>query len=281
MQFRVILNVGDSHVPGARMKSKSILIVDDEPKVGLSLKESLESLDHGYAVSQARSAEEALHALREVSYDLVVTDLRMPGMNGLQLLERVKHDSPHTRLILITAYGSEEVAAATRGLQTIGYFTKPFQIEEFLQVVDRALSNSKRSIPSPLASDKYFDRLVQRLRDLRFESGAQCIVLADAAGQVLTKLGSVEELKPELLAAMVSDGSASSFEVVQNLREERGFNLVYYEGVRFDIYSANVDAGLFIALAFDRRQGSSRIGMVWLYTRRAIQEIQTWVSGTG
>ena len=279
MQFRVILNVGDSHAPGARMKSKSILIVDDEPKVGFSLKESLESLGHGYAVSQALSAEDALQAMREVSYDLVVTDLRMPGMNGLELLERVKHDSPYTRLILITAYGSDEVAAATRSLPTVGYFTKPFQIEEFLQVVDRALSNSKRSIPSPLASDKYSERLVQRLRDLRFEAGAQCIVLADTAGQVLTQIGFVEELEPEVLAAMVSDGSASSFEVVQNLREERGFNLVYYEGVRFDIYSANVDAGLFIALAFDRRQGSSRIGMVWLYTKRAIQEIQTWVTG--
>ena len=263
------------------MKSKSILIVDDEPKVGFSLKESLESLGHGYAVSQALSAEDALHAMREVAYDLVVTDLRMPGMNGLELLERVKHDSPYTRLILITAYGSDEVAAATRSLQTIGYFTKPFQIEEFLQVVDRALSNSKRSIPSPLASDKYSERLVQRLRDLRFEAGAQCIVLADTAGHVLTQIGSVEELEPEVLAAMVSSGSASSFEVVQNLREERGFNLVYYEGVRFDIYSANVDAGLFIALAFDRRQGSSRIGMVWLYTKRAIQEIQTWVTETG
>jgi hypothetical protein len=65
----------------------------------------------------------------------------------------------------------------------------------------------------------------------------------------------------------------SSLQLVQQLREDRSFNLVYHEGTRFDIYSSNIDHERFIVLVFDRRQGPNRIGIVWLYTKRAVQDL--------
>jgi CheY-like chemotaxis protein len=262
-------------LPGDRTVPKNILIVDDEPKVRFFLKESLESLGSDYAVSPVASAEDALAALAHAPYDLVVTDLRMPGMNGLDLLSRVRHDRPLMPTILITAYGSDEVAAESRRLQTTRYFTKPFRIEDFLQAVQEALVDP---VPEPylpaIPADK-LERLVQRLQDLRFEAGAQGVLLADISGRLLAEVGSDDGLEPAVLVEIVSHSIDSSLELVQHMREERASNLVYHEGVRFDLYSANIDQQLFIVLVFDRRQGLNRIGVVWLYTKRAIQELQS------
>ena len=117
-------------------------------------------------------------------------------------------------------------------------------------------------------------RVVQRLQDLKFELGAQCVWLADRHGQLLAEAGLMEEVVPAELVELVNRSFDSSLQLVQRLREDRSFNLVYHEGTRFDIYSSNIDASRFIVLVFDRRQGPNRIGVVWLYTKRAVLDLQ-------
>jgi hypothetical protein len=121
-------------------------------------------------------------------------------------------------------------------------------------------------------------RVVQRLQDLKFELGAQCVWLADRTGQLLAEAGLVEDLVPAEQVNLVNRSFDSSLQLVQRLREDRSFNLVYHEGTRFDIYSSNIDESRFIVLVFDRRQGPNRIGVVWLYTKRAVQDLQPLVS---
>ena len=82
---------------------KRILIVDDEKKVAFFLQESLEDLGDNYEVISAETAEAALQQIESQPFDLIITDLRMPGINGLELMKRVRDISPETRTILITA----------------------------------------------------------------------------------------------------------------------------------------------------------------------------------
>jgi hypothetical protein len=117
------------------------------------------------------------------------------------------------------------------------------------------------------------ERAIQRLQDLRFEVGAQVVWLADRTGQVLAEAGMVERVVPAEMVELVNRSFDSSLQLVQQLREDRSFNLVYHEGTRFDIYSSNIDHARFIVLVFDRRQGPNRIGIVWLYTKRAVQDL--------
>jgi hypothetical protein len=117
------------------------------------------------------------------------------------------------------------------------------------------------------------ERVVQRLQDLRFEVGAQAVWLADRAGRVLAESGLIDHVVPAEMVNEVNRSFDSSLQLVQQLREDRSFNLVYHEGARFDIYSSNIDAGRFVVLVFDRRQGPNRIGIVWLYTKRAVQDL--------
>ena len=256
------------------MPGKSILIVEDEPKVGFFLKESLESLDRGYHVLHVDSGEAALAEIDRQPFELVVTDLRMPGISGLDVLSRVREVSPGTRSILITAYGSDEVESESRRLNAAYYFAKPFQIDDFTAAVQSVLNDQpgELSDPNALRGDR-LDRVLQRLTDLRFEVGAQGILLADLQGRLLADVGLVDELEPHTLAGLLGGSFVSLFDLARHLRESRSFNLTYHEGARYDLYAANVGDHLFLTLIFDRRQGASRIGMVWLYTKRAIQDL--------
>lgn len=109
-----------------------ILLVDDEPAVTYALGEVLEH----HTTVRAGSAEEALALLEGV--DVVVTDLSMPGMDGLALLRRIRDERPGVPVILLTARGSERTAVAAMKAGAHDYLAKPFDVDELRHVVDRA-----------------------------------------------------------------------------------------------------------------------------------------------
>jgi len=118
------------------MKIK-ILIVDDE----LSMREFLSILleREGYDVSVAGNAEEALRLLELSPFDLVLSDVNMPGLNGIELLSRIRKRSPETGVLMITAFSAAEQAVEAMKLGAYDYIAKPFKIEEIKQLVINAL----------------------------------------------------------------------------------------------------------------------------------------------
>ncbi|MCP4539224.1 MAG: response regulator [Chloroflexi bacterium] len=116
-----------------------ILIVDDEPKVAFFLGRALEHSDRDYSVSITHSGEEALDLFDDRPIDLLVTDLRMPGINGLELIQKMQITNPQMRTILITAYGDGEIEAEARRLQVGRYINKPFPITDLLNAVQEVL----------------------------------------------------------------------------------------------------------------------------------------------
>ncbi len=121
-------------------KTKHVLIVEDEVNVSLLMKESLADLGPQYEVDTAMSGEEALRKFERSVWDLVVTDYRMPGISGLELIEALKKRSPSTLSILITAYGTEEVEQAAQQLKVFKYMTKPFPLADLKRVITDALA---------------------------------------------------------------------------------------------------------------------------------------------
>jgi DNA-binding NtrC family response regulator len=120
--------------------AKHILIVDDEESIAFFLGENLTALGLDYHVEMAGSAEEALGKLATRHFDLVVTDLRLPGMNGLELIGHLRQASPLTRTILITAYGNGHVQAEACRLEVHRSIMKPFPMEQFLQAAQEAIA---------------------------------------------------------------------------------------------------------------------------------------------
>ncbi|MFP4344287.1 MAG: response regulator [Anaerolineales bacterium] len=256
------------------MTHKQILIVDDEPKVAFFLGRSLKLADQECEVNTAKSGEEALEILNRTPVDLLITDLRMPGISGLDLIRWVSAASPQTRTILITAYGNDEIQSEARNLEVYRYITKPFNVHQFTEVVQGALRDVAVSTPGfTVFSDETFEAIARRLETLRYDTGARCILLADRQGQLLVEVGETEGVNSTLLLALLAGGFAASAELARQFGDGEAINLNFQEGSRYDIYSANVGDNLFVALVYDRRIQKSRVGMVWLYVRRAIDEL--------
>ncbi|HID10887.1 MAG TPA: sigma-54-dependent Fis family transcriptional regulator [Candidatus Latescibacteria bacterium] len=112
-----------------------VLLVDDDRVARVPLRDDIR--EAGYEVDETGSAEEALDLLEKREYDVVVTDLRMPGMDGIELLELVKSRRPDAEVIVITAYGTVQTAVRAMKLGAYEYLTKPFDNEELLLILDR------------------------------------------------------------------------------------------------------------------------------------------------
>ena len=121
-------------------KSK-ILVVDDEP----GMREFLEIMlqKDGYIVKTASDGSEALDKIDTTLYDLAITDIQMPVMNGIDVLKKINEKSPDTTVIMITAYASHETAIEAMKLGAYDYITKPFKIDEIKLVIKKALDKKK------------------------------------------------------------------------------------------------------------------------------------------
>ncbi len=252
-----------------------ILIVEDEPRVANALARVLSMPQNGgHQVVCCDTGEAALVKLREIQFDLLITDLRMPGISGLELLDRTRHISPSTRSVLITAFGSAEVEYQARNLAN-AYLTKPFSLQSFTQAVKQALSSPAVPLPSMRAFSDYGLRAVQqRLGQLYTDTGALGILLPDWSGQLIVECGERCESYSDALLALLGNSMAAATEVARLLQEENGFDLHYHEGNHFEMYSAMVSETIYLALLFDRRLNGSRIGLVSLYMRRAIDDLR-------
>jgi len=120
---------------------KKILVVDDDKQMRLDLSEILTM--EGYDVDSAGSGEEALELVKRNDYDIVISDLKMPGMNGMELLAHIKKLKPETRVIMITAYATIESAVEAMRRGASDYISKPFKINEIEVAVRRALEEAK------------------------------------------------------------------------------------------------------------------------------------------
>jgi two-component system response regulator AtoC len=118
-----------------------ILVIDDDEQMQFFLKEALQR--QGYGLSMRKSAEEGLEALKADQADLVLLDVRLPGMSGLQAVEELLKIDPRIPIIVMTAHGTRDSAIEAMRRGAYDYFTKPFRLEEMEIVIRRALEKRR------------------------------------------------------------------------------------------------------------------------------------------
>ena len=118
---------------------ESILLVEDEVNARKGLTQFLQGLD--YDVMTAANGKEALELFKKEKPDLVISDIRMPEMDGVTLLESIKNEAPQAKVILLTAYGSVEDAVKAMKKGAFYYLTKPINLEELEFLVKKAFSS--------------------------------------------------------------------------------------------------------------------------------------------
>ena len=124
----------------------SVLVIDDDESIRLGCSQSLE-LD-GYLVRTAKNGKEGLEFAREEAFDVVIVDLKMPEVDGMTVLGRLRQEVPDTQVVMITGYATIESAVDAMRVGAYDYLPKPFSSDMLNDVVKRAIERHQRMLPS-------------------------------------------------------------------------------------------------------------------------------------
>jgi DNA-binding NtrC family response regulator len=124
-----------------KLKKKKVLLIDDDEWIRDSL--SLFFEGEGCHLITVESAEEAMEALNRQDYDIIIVDYRLPGMDGLGFLEKIKDSHPDTSTLLITAYGSKDVFLKARRIGVQGFIDKPFTVKTIEESLYRLIEKTE------------------------------------------------------------------------------------------------------------------------------------------
>ncbi len=257
---------------------KKILVVDDHFEMLELLRSMLELSNQDFEVLAVPSAEEGLLELRRMRFDLVITDVRLPGMSGFDLVRRTRAIKSDTPIIMITAYSTAQGRKEAEELGVLRYFPKPLDTDEMLSAVHKALyGESVTLIKTVPVSEKPTaaipNQVQKRLESLRTDTGAAQLILATTAGQTALSVGNGRIPNPQKLITLLSQNLEDSFLLAEELGQKKPFTLQYHVGATIELYVANVGRHYFLAMFFDMQARRGRIGTVWVFAQRAIKEL--------
>jgi len=152
------------------MSQPRILIIDDEPLMRISIADALKA--EGYQVKVAATGSEGVDCIRKEQFNIIISDLRLPGLDGLQVLQTCKEVSARTGVIVITAHGSVETAVEAMKMGAYDYITKPFSMDELLLIVKRLvkmleLEDENRSLREELEGRFSFKGILGKNEKMR------------------------------------------------------------------------------------------------------------------
>ncbi len=155
------------------MERKSVLVVDDEKNIRLTMSRALEGID--VDVTTAINGEEALAAMSKRPFDVVLLDLRMPGMDGIDVLRRVARDFPASRVIIITAYGSVDRAVEAMKLGAVDFVEKPVTPGEVRSRVTELLDRDRIQVEKARTYEEHLQLAKRFINERRFDSASSVV----------------------------------------------------------------------------------------------------------
>lgn len=160
----------------------NVLVVDDEQIVRTSCERILGP--EGYGVNTASSAKEALSLLDKNNYDLIITDLKMPEMDGLEFMKQVRTKDPEVNIVVITGYPSQESIKESLSMRIVDYLPKPFSPALLVEVTTKAVEFKKKGVTTEPQDEDYTKEAAAKLDEIikryRGKPGALIPVLQEA-----------------------------------------------------------------------------------------------------
>lgn len=280
------------------MNIKRVLIVDDDPINAIVVRDMLAFLGDDYVFEIAYNGHEAIAKVKETYYDLVITDYHMPGLTGMNLIEKIRHISPDTQVILMTAQGSKRLEKVAKYLSVDEYITKPFLIKNMREMVQLAMARTRQTQAdeandaqqseqqsqadeandalqseqqsqdeSPLLDDSISELLMA----LKAQTGVRSVLLVSSEGYAVDVAGEIAELDISSASALVAASFTASSELARLLGYHNStFNATYYEGDDVNIYSYDINGKMLLVVVFDIQ---IKPGLVSYYSKQTIANL--------
>jgi DNA-binding response OmpR family regulator len=253
-----------------------ILIVEDDREISRMLRTTLELLDSNFKVVELPSAEEALLEAQRATFDLAIVDVRLPGMNGLELMRRVRVSRPEAQAIVVTGNPTPEAEREARLLNPVGFFVKPLNIDELTAVVLNALGRSQQNFSDQLPPPP---SLAERLTALRRDLGCLAVYLGHMDGRVIARAGDVASFDVEGMLRYMEVAFSASLKVCSMLGGLVSQNLHFFDGDEFDVYMCNVGRFYMLVMLFDGEKGATAMGPVTRYGRQCADDMMNELAG--
>jgi CheY-like chemotaxis protein len=239
------------------MAENRILIVDDQKEATLLMRSNLESLEHDFIIEDVLSGEEALLEMARGEIDLLIADVRLPGISGLELMEKFKQRIPDIKVILVSGVTDQKIRQDVAQAGADAFYFKPIDIPEFLDGVERALNLVDTILTPELHIDKQeaeqqereASGMTSRITDLRGTLGASAVLLLGEQGQVLVRAGELPDpglensMMPTLMASFTAGIGISRF-----LGQLTPDHLYSFRGENYDLFVAPVGEAYCLAV---------------------------------
>lgn len=230
--------------------AKRILLVEDQRESAQVIQAGLESLQEAFFVTHVTSAEEALKALDKSIYDMLIADVLLPGISGLELMARFRRRNPATKVILVSGVHDSEIRKQVARAGAEAFFFKPVEMADLLDAVERIFGIAKSFLPPELsvAKDvpgpaKPSEKISLQLSELRFNLQAFSVALLNERGQILARAGALPDaqietsLMPHLMSAFFAMGRVSAF-----AKADRIDDLLVVRGNEYHLHLASIGA---------------------------------------
>lgn len=223
------------------MAVKRILIVDDQRDIRELLRESIRVLRSDIDIIDVPSGEEAMLVITRQRFDLLVTDVRLAGMSGLELVRKLRKRNPGLKVILVTGLTDSEIRQQVTEAGAEAFFFKPVDIADFQAGVVNllGLKEGEREIPEAEAVvEKPAEvSLAGQLAKLREDLGADCILLIDPAGIVLERSGTFPTILDErLLVSSAVAMDAASAALARSMGNDRAEDYLVSRGKSYQLH---------------------------------------------
>lgn len=278
------------------MNTKHVLIVDDDPNNAVMVRDMLAFLGDDYVFEIAYQGDEALAKIEETSYDLVITDYFMPGLTGMNLIDKIRDISPHTKLVLMTAEGSNRLVRVAKYRSVDHYIKKPFSIKKMREVVQLALAEgatqaevedsqdeSRSQDESPQderpPQDEHpsqdespqDDDISEELKALKAKTGVYSVLLVSSDGYPVDVAGEIAQLDVTSASALIAASFSASSQLAKLFgHRHSSFKSTYYEGDEYSIYSYGINTKMLLAIVSDTQ---IKPGLVSYYAKQTISNL--------
>jgi CheY-like chemotaxis protein len=261
------------------MTVRRILIVDDHTEVRRMLRAGLETLGPNLQVIDVPSGEEAMLVVSRQMVDVMVVDVRLPGMSGLELLGRARLSNPDPKLILITGVTDPHIRQQVAQAGAQAFFFKPIEMPAFLEAVQRCLEagpSGPPPLPAPSPPSVPARSLPEVLEDLRGTLRAALVLFFDDHTKVLGRSGNLPRgaTEPELVLALQAAFSAGR-NAISLLGKDLAEDLVYIAGAGYDLFLAPVGPAKSLALVVPNSPAGPRPESVLHALVPAVEELLT------
>ena len=224
-----------------------VLIVDDHQEIRTALRANLEALEVDLDLVDVPSGEEAIVEVVGTGIDLLIADIGLPGLSGIELYKKLKYTFPDMQVILITGLEEEDIHQEIADAGAEAFFFKPLKMPEFLNAVRRTMGlDPVENAPEKLqrlTKQNLDDFVTERIADLRGELGAISILVIERTGIISAETGIVPDtiyeshVMPLLLQTFSITNKISGF-----LGKDDPESVWYFSGEKYDLFWSHIDA---------------------------------------